>query len=76
MPTLNCTATVSLKVSAIDLKMACPEHVAHLHSTGLRLAIDSLGSGLYEQKTGRGFDRDLAQSTFRFVDMVLLQLIQ
>ena len=76
MPIPDCATTVSSKVNAIDLTMACPEHVAHLHSTGLRLAIDSLRSGLHEQKTARGFDWYLVQTTFGFVDKILLQLMQ
>lgn len=76
LPTLDYTMTVSSKVNDIDLTITSPVRVVNLYSTGLRLVIESLIRGLQEQETARGFDRDLAQSTFEFADNVLLQLIQ
>lgn len=74
--TLDSVVTVSLKVNAINLTMACPAYVVYFYSTGLRLAIDSLISGLQGLVSAGRFDRGSAQSTFEFVDKVLLQLMQ
>jgi hypothetical protein len=64
--TLDSVVTVSLKVNAITLTMACPTHVVYLYSTGLRLAI----SGLQEQVSAGRFDRGSVQSTFGFVGIL------
>jgi hypothetical protein len=76
LPTLDYTVAVSSEVNGINLITGCPKRVVYLFSVGLRLAIDSLMSGLQEQVNIGSFDRDLAQSTFGFTDTILLQLMK
>ena len=76
MPILRCATIASPKVNDLDLTMDCPVRIMDLYTTGFRLAIDSLRSGLQEQRSVGRFDRGLAQSTFEFADKVLHQLMQ
>ena len=76
LPIPGYAVPASPKVNAINLTIARSEHMLSLYSVGLYQASDSLRSGLQEQIVARGFDRNMAQSTFKFVDNILVQLMR